>query len=148
MHHVRPLCAPHRMLWCVGCLRWLVPRRLRADVCWDSVAAQSWAIDRQSFKRVMMGTTTKKRDKYSDFLAGVELLSTLTAAERLTIADALAPVEFKAGANVIEEGDSVRTDRFYIVESVSARWWWYVCTVHSANMQRYTGRVEGYEGGS
>ena len=77
----------------------------------------SWAIDRQSFKRVMMGTTTKKRDKYSDFLAGVELLSTLTAAERLTIADALAPVEFKAGANVIEEGDSVRTDRFYIVES-------------------------------
>lgn len=77
----------------------------------------SWAIDRQSFKRVMMGTTTKRRDKYSEFLGGVDLLSSLTYAERLTIADALAPVEFKAGEDVVTEGDAVNTDRFYIVES-------------------------------
>mmetsp|Transcript_17686 Transcript_17686/g.62267 ORF Transcript_17686/g.62267 Transcript_17686/m.62267 type:complete len:387 (-) Transcript_17686:165-1325(-) len=76
---------------------------------------KAWAIDRVSFKQVMMGTTTKKRDLYKSFLEGVELLSTLTEKERLTVADALQPFTFEAGADVIKEGDT-DADRFYIVE--------------------------------
>lgn len=71
--------------------------------------AQSWAIDRESFKRVMMGTTTKKRDKYSDFLGKVDLLSSLTAQERMTIADALAPVRSAATYTPGAAGARLRT---------------------------------------
>lgn len=81
---------------------------------------KAWAIDRQSFKQVMMGTTTKKRDLYKSFLEGVELLSTLTEKERLTIADALQPYTYEAGAEIISEGET-DADRFYIVEEGEAK---------------------------
>lgn len=54
--------------------------------------AKTWAIDRMSFKQVMMGTTTKKRTTYEGFLEGVPILATLSKEERLTVADALQTV--------------------------------------------------------
>lgn len=53
---------------------------------------QAWAIDRITFKQVLMSSTLRKRDLYDEFLKNVPILETLTVAERATIADALQPV--------------------------------------------------------
>jgi len=38
----------------------------------------SWAVDRVTFKQVMIGTTMRKREMYEGFLRGVPIFSTLT----------------------------------------------------------------------
>lgn len=87
----------------------------RAATVKATADVQAWAIDRIAFKQVMMGTTTKKRATYEGFLESVELLSTLTKTERLTVADALQPYTYEPGQDVISEGDT-DGDRFFIVE--------------------------------
>ena len=59
----------------------------------------------------------RQRDKYIAFLSKVDMLGSLTDSERMNLADALVPIDFKAGEIAIREGDS-DADRFYIVESV------------------------------
>lgn len=87
----------------------------RAATVVASSAVQTWAIDRVSFKRVMIGTTIRKRELYEGFLKAVPIFATLTPDEILTIADTLQPVVFKAGEAVVSQGDA-HADRFYIVE--------------------------------
>lgn len=77
---------------------------------------RAWAVDRVTFKQVMMGTTMKKREMYEAFLKACPIFSTLTTDEVLTIADALVPVHFKAGEVVVKQGDTA-ADRFFLVES-------------------------------
>jgi len=78
-----------------------------SDVC-------GWALDRVTFKKILMDSTMKKRQLYKEFLEEVPLLSTLTKHERLTIADAMRPVVFEANENIIVKGE--RGDKFYIIE--------------------------------
>lgn len=75
----------------------------------------TWALDRLTFKSVVMGTIKKKREKYEGFLRKVPILSTLMESEILTLADALELVQVKAGTVVVHQGDT-EVDRFYIVE--------------------------------
>lgn len=74
-----------------------------------------WAIDRDTYRRILMGSTIKKRKMYEEFLSKVPILQSLEAWERLTIADALQPVTFNAGQRVITQGDE-GDDFFIIVE--------------------------------
>jgi cAMP-dependent protein kinase regulator len=76
---------------------------------------KTWAVDRVTFKQVMIGTTIRKREMYEAFLSRVPIFSTLTREEVLTIADAFVPEEVKAGTVVVKQGDT-EADRFYIVE--------------------------------
>ena len=48
-----------------------------------------FAVDRITFKFILMDTTTKKRNLYDSFLKNVPILATLTEYERSTISDAL-----------------------------------------------------------
>eukprot|EP00301_Raphidiophrys_heterophryoidea_P008935 c13230_g1_i1.p1 GENE.c13230_g1_i1~~c13230_g1_i1.p1 ORF type:complete len:412 (-),score=92.89 c13230_g1_i1:350-1585(-) len=73
-----------------------------------------WAVDRQTFKLTLMESTLKKRDRYEKFLDSVPILDTLYKYEKLTIADALLPQQFKEGDVVTREGDS--GENFYIIE--------------------------------
>ena len=73
-----------------------------------------WAMDRETFKLTLMEHTLKKREKYEAFLEDVPILSSLLQYERLTIADALVPMEFKKGDNIVQQGDV--GDKFYIIE--------------------------------
>jgi cAMP-dependent protein kinase regulator len=52
----------------------------------------SWAIDRTTFKQVIIGATMRKRKMYAAFLSSVSILATLTPEELQTVADALQPV--------------------------------------------------------
>jgi cAMP-dependent protein kinase regulator len=73
-----------------------------------------WALDRVTFRRILMDSAMKRRQMYERFLAEVTLLSGLTEYERSKIADALNTQKFAPGQKIIEEGD-VGED-FFILE--------------------------------
>eukprot|EP00090_Calanus_glacialis_P019442 TRINITY_DN29875_c0_g1_i1.p1 TRINITY_DN29875_c0_g1~~TRINITY_DN29875_c0_g1_i1.p1 ORF type:complete len:261 (+),score=78.48 TRINITY_DN29875_c0_g1_i1:92-784(+) len=77
-----------------------------------------WGIDRDSYKRVLMDSTVRKRKLYEEFLGTVPLLEHLDKWERLTIADALEAVCFEDGETVIKKGDQGE-DFFIIVEGTA-----------------------------
>lgn len=77
-----------------------------------------WAVDRVTFRRILLESTFARRRLYEDFLEGVEILSTLTPYERSKIADALETLKFPAGSTIIKEGDVA--DSFYILEDGEA----------------------------
>lgn len=85
-----------------------------------------WALDRTSFKIILMKSAIEKRNKYMSFLRDVPILSQLTEFEMMTIADALHEEYFEEGDIIFQEGEI--GDRFYIVESGSV-----VCTKKSAD---------------
>jgi len=73
-----------------------------------------WAMDRQTFRRIVVKEQAKKRKMYEKFLQEVEVLSTLTDDERSKIADAIETHEYEDGAVIIKQGDA--PDFFYIVQ--------------------------------
>jgi cAMP-dependent protein kinase regulator len=77
-----------------------------------------WALDRVTFRRILMENTFKKRRMYEAFLEEVALLSSLLPYERSKIADALESVTFQAGETIIRQGDP--GDNFYLIESGEA----------------------------
>ncbi|OBZ86806.1 cAMP-dependent protein kinase regulatory subunit [Choanephora cucurbitarum] len=77
-----------------------------------------WALDRLTFRTILMENTSRKRKLYESFLEEVALLKSLEPYERHKIADALESVYFNDGEHVILQGDV--GDQFYIIESGSA----------------------------
>lgn len=77
-----------------------------------------WALDRVTFRRILMDYTFARRRMYEKFLAEVPLLAPLTEYQRSKIADALESVRFAAGATVIREGDA--GEAFYLLEQGEA----------------------------
>ncbi|KAI8915982.1 cyclic nucleotide-binding-like protein [Gorgonomyces haynaldii] len=77
-----------------------------------------WALDRVTFRRILMENTNKKRRMYEEFLEEVSLLKSLEPYERHKIADALDTLTFNDGDVVIRQGDV--GDAFYIIESGEA----------------------------
>ena len=77
-----------------------------------------WALDRVTFRRILMDSAFQRRRMYESFLEEVPLLSSLTLYERSKIADALDTQKFPAGATIIREGDP--GEAFFILESGEA----------------------------
>ena len=74
-----------------------------------------WALDRVTFRRILMDSTFQRRRMYESFLEEVPLLSSLTAYERSKIADALETQKFTAATPIIKEGDA--GEAFYLLET-------------------------------
>jgi cAMP-dependent protein kinase regulator len=77
-----------------------------------------WALDRITFRRILMDSTFQRRRLYESFLEEVPLLSSLTRYERSKIADALETQKYPAGTTIIKEGDA--GEAFYLLESGEA----------------------------
>ena len=77
-----------------------------------------WALDRVTFRRILMDSAFQRRRMYESFLEEVPLLSTLTLYERSKIADALDTRKFGPGETIIREGDP--GEAFFILESGEA----------------------------
>merc|ERR1712066_171109 len=73
-----------------------------------------WAMDRQTFRRIVVKEQAKKRRKYENFLSGVEILSTVTCEERTKIADAIECRTYKDGDVILEQGAD--PDYFYMIQ--------------------------------
>ncbi|XP_033736056.1 cAMP-dependent protein kinase regulatory subunit isoform X2 [Pecten maximus] len=78
-----------------------------------------WGIDRDSYRRILMGSTIRKRKMYDEFLSKVSILENLDKWERLTVADSLEPVEFEDGQEIVRQGEPGE-DFFIITEGQAA----------------------------
>ncbi|KAG7226391.1 hypothetical protein INR49_013802 [Caranx melampygus] len=67
-----------------------------------------WGIDRDSYRRILMGSTLRKRKMYEEFLRKVSIL----------VADALEPVQFEDGQKIVVQGEP--GDEFFIILEGSA----------------------------
>ncbi|NXT91246.1 KAP0 kinase, partial [Anhinga rufa] len=78
-----------------------------------------WGIDRDSYRRILMASifladaTLRKRKMYEEFLSKVSILESLDKWERLTVADALEPVQFEDGQKIVVQGEP--GDEFFII---------------------------------
>ncbi|PNP41595.1 cAMP-dependent protein kinase regulatory subunit [Trichoderma gamsii] len=77
-----------------------------------------WALDRVTFRRILMESTFARRRMYENFLEEVPILSSLTPYERSKISDALETQKFAPGDVIIHEGDPGHS--FYLLESGEA----------------------------
>ncbi|XP_003387676.1 PREDICTED: cAMP-dependent protein kinase type I-alpha regulatory subunit-like [Amphimedon queenslandica] len=72
-----------------------------------------WAIDRDTYRRILMGSTIRKRKLYDTFLEKVSILENLDKWERMTVADALEACRFEDGQHVVTQGEP--GEDFYII---------------------------------
>jgi len=72
-----------------------------------------WAIDRISYRRILMGSQIRKRKLYESFLEKVSILESLDSWERLTICDSLEPCTFQDGEEIVKQGEP--GDEFFII---------------------------------
>ncbi|XP_074649357.1 cAMP-dependent protein kinase regulatory subunit-like isoform X2 [Tubulanus polymorphus] len=77
-----------------------------------------WGIDRDSYRRILMGSTIRKRKMYEEFLTKVSILENLDKWERLTVADALEPVQFEDNEQIVRQGEP--GEDFFIITEGSA----------------------------
>ncbi|KAI5293293.1 hypothetical protein KEM52_005675 [Ascosphaera acerosa] len=77
-----------------------------------------WALDRITFRRILLDSAFNRRSMYEAFLEEVPILSSLKPYERSKIADALRTAKFKPGDTIIAEGEP--GENFYLLESGTA----------------------------
>lgn len=77
-----------------------------------------WALDRLTFRRILLAVTAKKRHMYEEFLQLVKILDQLSSYQRSKLADALHTQTYKPGEVIIKEGDV--GENFYLIESGDA----------------------------
>ncbi|KAL9078569.1 MAG: hypothetical protein Q9157_002527 [Trypethelium eluteriae] len=77
-----------------------------------------WALDRITFRRILMDSAFARRRMYENFLEEVPLLASLTPYERSKIADALETHKYPPGSTIIKEGDA--GESFFILEAGEA----------------------------
>lgn len=72
-----------------------------------------WALDRITFRSILMETNSRRRALYEKFLMDVPLFERLSAAERAKISDSLELREYAPGQAVISQGE--RGSEFFII---------------------------------
>ncbi|XP_064543421.1 cAMP-dependent protein kinase type II regulatory subunit isoform X1 [Drosophila montana] len=80
-----------------------------------------WAMDRQTFRRILLKSAFKKRKMYEELLNSVPMLKALQNYERMNLADALVSKAYEDGEQIIKQGDAA--DGMYFIEegTVSVR---------------------------
>jgi len=90
----------------------------RAATCRVKTSAKLWALDRVSFKVIVVAAAMQKRETYKSFLNQVPILQSVTELEILTLADSLAEGKFEEGEVVCNQGDE--GNFFYIIKEGEA----------------------------
>lgn len=78
-----------------------------------------WALDRQSFRRIVLKNAAKRRRMYENLLESVTMLKSLEPYERMNLADALVSKQYSDGDCIISQGDDA--DGCYFVEEGTVR---------------------------
>ncbi|XP_038117228.1 cAMP-dependent protein kinase type II regulatory subunit [Culex quinquefasciatus] len=86
----------------------------RAATIQAETDGQLWAMDRQTFRRILLKSAFRKRKMYEALLDSVPMLKTLQNYERMNLADALIPRTFTQGERIIKQGDVA--DGMYFIE--------------------------------
>jgi len=91
-------------------LMYSAPRAATVVCAEDAVL---WAVDRETFRMLILSLMVEKRKRLTDALAKTPLLSGLGDSERAGLADMCEDIYFKAGDLIIKEGESGSS--FYIL---------------------------------
>lgn len=91
------------------------PRLATVKALEDSVV---WAVDRGTFRGIVIDMSFQKRRLYEGFLRSVPLLQTLHDSELFRICDALQAVEYQPGQTIVQQGQIGH--EFYIIEEGTA----------------------------
>ncbi|CAN3375703.1 hypothetical protein DIURU_001262 [Diutina rugosa] len=75
---------------------------------------QCWALDRATFRSILLESTYNRRTMYENFLKDVKVLSSLTPQERSKLADALKTEVYHKGDKIVVEGE--KGENFYFIE--------------------------------
>lgn len=86
----------------------------RAATIQAATDGQLWAMDRQTFRRILLKSAFRKRKMYEQLLNTVPMLKQLEKYERMNLADALIPKTFAKGDTIIKQGESA--DGMYFIE--------------------------------
>ncbi|KAF9263542.1 camp-binding domain-like protein [Marasmius fiardii PR-910] len=90
-----------------------------------------WALDRITFRTIILKAAHRRRTMYEHFLSTVPLLSSLEGAEKSKIADALVSRVYMDGEAVVKQGEM--GDNFFFVEEGEA-----ICTKKDGQGQEIT----------
>lgn len=90
----------------------------RAATCRAASECKLWALDRVSFKVIVVAAAMQKREQYKGFLQQVPILESLTEMEIMTLADSLAEEVFTDGQTICNQGDD--GDYFYLIKEGTA----------------------------
>ncbi|KAH7916308.1 cyclic nucleotide-binding-like protein [Hygrophoropsis aurantiaca] len=77
-----------------------------------------WALDRITFRTIILKAAHRRRTMYEQFLSSVPLLASLSQGERAKISDALNSTTYADGEAVLRQGDM--GDTFFFVEEGEA----------------------------
>jgi len=78
-----------------------------------------WALDRDSFRMMLVTSENTKKDRWEGFLSEVDLFKVLNTYEKKKISNILKVQNFSPGQSIMREG--ARGDKFYILEEGFAR---------------------------
>ena len=73
-----------------------------------------WALDRITFRKILLGSSFKKRMMYDELLKRMPILKSLTTYDRAKLADALDTEFYEPGQVIVKEGDV--GENFYLIE--------------------------------
>ncbi|KAJ3992275.1 cyclic nucleotide-binding-like protein [Lentinula boryana] len=90
----------------------------RAATVLSRVSSLLWALDRITFRTIILKAAHRRRTMYEGFLKEVVLLKGLSQGERSKIADALVSRVYEDGENVVNQGEM--GDTFFFVEEGEA----------------------------
>lgn len=91
----------------------------RAATITATTPGKLWALDRLTFKRIVLKSAFEKRKMYEGLLENMPMFKSLNAYERMNVADALFSREFKDSEAIINQGDLAKC--MYFVESGQVR---------------------------
>ncbi|CBH17408.1 protein kinase A regulatory subunit, putative [Trypanosoma brucei gambiense DAL972] len=84
-------------------LMYQTPTVATVKVCTPELIA--WALDRDTYRHLVMGSAIRRRETYIQFLTNIPFLSGLDNYEKLQLADALSSDEFEPGDYIIRYGE-------------------------------------------
>jgi len=87
----------------------------RAASIMCAVAGSCWALDRNTFRRILMAAAKESMDTNAQFLQAVTLLSGLTDEQRSALGEVLELKEFGPKETIVREGEDA--DSLYLIKS-------------------------------
>lgn len=77
-------------------------------------AGTLWALDRNTFRRIILKSAVKRRKLFEKLLNSVPMLKSLQSSERMNLADALVTKYFNIGERIFEKGE--KSNGMYFIE--------------------------------
>lgn len=107
----------------------------RAATCRAQTDCKLWALDRVSFKCIVVAAAMIKREVYSGFLKNVPILASLNEMEVMTLADSLAEETYEDKQVICTQGDE--GNYFYIIKEGDC-----VCSIGSGDEAKEVARLK------